>query len=61
MVEDKVGEEAAVLVAAGRIVRNVESILLEVLPEQLGGQRMVLGSISGATIGTLEGPSNRIT
>ena len=54
------GEETTVFVATWRIVRKVEPIPLEILPEQLGRQRMVLGPILGVTVGTLEGASNWI-
>jgi len=60
MVEDKMGEEAPVLVAARRIIRKVEPVPLEILPEQLGRQRMVRCPILSTTVGALEGPSDRI-
>jgi hypothetical protein len=60
VVEDKVGEETAVLVAPGRVVRNVEPVPLEILPKQLRSQRMVLGSVLDAAVGTLERPSDRV-
>jgi len=60
VVENQVGKEAPVLVAAGRIVRKVEPVHLEVLPEQLGRQGVVKGPVLDAAVGALEGPSNRI-
>jgi len=54
------GEEAPVLVASWRIVRKVEPVDLEILPEQLGCQGVVEGPVLNAQVGALEGPSNRI-
>lgn len=61
MVKDEMGKEAPVLVAARRIVRKVEPVPFEILPEQLGRQRMVLGPVLRTTVGAFEGPSDWIT
>lgn len=60
MVQDQVGEEAAVLVSLGGVMSELETIPLEVLPEQLGGQGMVLCPILGTPIRAVKGPSDRI-
>lgn len=60
MVENEVREESAVLVTAGRIPRKVEAVALEILPEELGGQRVVLGSVLRASLGAFESASDRI-
>lgn len=60
VVEDEMSEETPVLVAALRVTRKVEPIPLQVLPEQFGRQRMVLGPVLSATIDTIEGSSDRI-
>ncbi len=54
------GEETTVLVAPLGIVRKVEAIAFEILPEKLGRERMVLGPVPGASIDAFKGPSDRI-
>lgn len=60
MVEDEMGEESAVLVAARRIMGEIKSIPLEVFPEKLGRKGVVLGPVFGATFRAFEGSSNRV-
>lgn len=60
VIEDQVGEEPAVLVTAGRVVRKVEPVVLQALPESLGGQGMVLSVILRTTVRALQGPADRV-
>lgn len=60
VVEDEMGEESPVLVAPRRVMRKVESVPLEILPEQLGRQRMVRGTVLRTAVGAFQRPSNRI-
>ena len=60
VVEDEVGEEAPMLIALGRVAHEIEPIPFEVLPEQLGSERMVLGPILGAPVGAFERAPDRI-
>ena len=61
VVKDEMGEETTVLIASGRIVRKIEPVPLEVLPEEFGREGMVLSAILRASVDALQGPSDRIT
>lgn len=60
VVEDEVSEESPMLVTARWVVRKVEPIPLQVLPEELGSQGVVLGSVLGAAVDALEGSTDRV-
>ena len=60
VIEDEMGKETTVLVGFWWIVREVESVPLEVLPKQLWRQWMVLRPILGATVDALEGSPDRV-
>lgn len=60
VVKDQVSEEAAVLIAPRGILGEEETVLLELLPEPLGRQRMVLGSVPRTDDRTFQSPTDRI-
>jgi hypothetical protein len=60
VVQDEMCEEAAVAVAAGRVVREEESILLQTFPEPLRGERMVLGTVLSADNRDVESSADRV-
>lgn len=60
MVEDEVGKEPPVLVGFRRVVRDVEPVTLQVLPEQFGGEGMVLSVIPRTARRALQGASDGV-
>jgi hypothetical protein len=60
MVEHEMGEETTDLVAPRGTVRDGEAVSLQVLPKELGRQRMDLGPVLGASNGTIHGTADRI-
>lgn len=55
------GEEASMFIAARWVIGKEETVALEIFPEQLGRQGMILGAVLSASIRYPEGSSDRIT
>jgi len=60
VVKDQMGKETPVLITPGGIVREIEPVPLEVLPEEFGRERMVLSAVLRASVDAFQGPSDRI-